>query len=132
MSEVKEKKLTVSVDGDPFLKMLIRARSGSGMDRLSWDITLSVGGCLISGRLISASQYMRDFTPNMEDALKDAGLRIDGKPEELDSIRFIHLADARFYYANQQPIPANQGVLWRGMLSSVDGFHLGRLKVAMN
>ena len=44
-----------------------------------------------------------------------------------DRPTYIHLRDARIYHPAGAPIPANQGVWWRGRLEAVDGFFLGRI-----
>ena len=56
------------------------------------------------------------------------------KPVKPDPIQpsYIHIMDARFYHNSGQPIPSNQGVFWRGKISSVDAFTYGSLSVAQN
>ena len=39
---------------------------------------------------------------------------------------FIHLRSAKIYAAGQRPLPTT-GMLWRGKISSVDGFTIGVL-----
>jgi hypothetical protein len=44
---------------------------------------------------------------------------------------YIHLKEAKFFLPSGagKPIPANQGVWWRGRLSEVSGFILGSLAI---
>lgn len=46
--------------------------------------------------------------------------------EDYQSVGYIHLRDARFFYGGDA-IPNNQGVWWRGKLSEVVGFTYGLL-----
>jgi hypothetical protein len=66
-----------------------------------------------------------DFSKNERDEGEDAKSEIS-EPDA--PLAFIHLIDARFTNPGGGFLPA-PGVLWRGKLSSVDGFILGELKV---
>lgn len=102
-------------------------------------ITLTIGGNLVSGVLISGNAYMTlwaevfssEFTN--EDGVADS-IREDllswmvgpEDPEDSLSAQFIHLKEAEVYSSNGRPILSG-GSLWRGKLTSVDGFNLGRI-----
>lgn len=101
------------------------------------DITLTVGGNLISGLLISSSSYLDKFSEELSrqftsengssDLMREQVLSWKIEPEAADGdlppSQFIHLEDARVYSSSGGPI-LNGGSLWRGKISSVDGFSL--------
>nr|WP_288356451.1 gas vesicle accessory protein GvpU [uncultured Pseudomonas sp.] len=138
-------KLMATKDKDWFLSMLVKiANNGPG----EFGVTLNVGGSIISGMLISGRKYFDEFakqfatpfrgenedseSPSIEATLKQFGQIYDKtENEETDDkennpVSYIHLRDANIFFRDGT-IPTNQGVLWRGKLSSVDGFSLGNL-----
>lgn len=114
-------------------------------------VTLTVGGALISGRLISGKKYFDSLSKVVSSAVVDStdehrqaieeyfrrpGAIYDPQepmtPEQerlRDLPVFVHLEGAKIFYPGQPPIPAGPGVLWRGRLEAVDGFHYGLLQV---
>lgn len=104
------------------------------------EITLTVGGNLISGILISGNAFMdlwaNEFSAvftkenGVADLVRDQFLNWKTDSDELlgDPMppQFIHLRAAEIYSTNGRPILAG-GSLWRGKLTGVDGFNLGRL-----
>lgn len=120
---------------DPILELLISmAEDGNPA-----QITLNVGGWLISGYLIGYEEYMKTFMFGQIQKVIDEAreqLKAEGELEESSGNdqphkcpRFIHLKDAKFFQPGYHPIPGNEGVLWRGRLSAVDGFVYGVLQV---
>lgn len=123
---------------DAILTMLIELSEkiegpNSPFDRL--QLTLNVGGMLVTGLLINHEQYMKQFLGGFiheiwekhgdkdEAKLKDAA---EAAPE------FIHLESARFFVPGQHPIPTTgAGVLWRGRLDAIVGFNIGELREGM-
>lgn len=87
-------------------------------------ITLNVGGLIISGTMISNKKYWDETQPAFRDMLKESGEELD-KPDEMG---YIHLRDAMFINAGEDPVPTS-GMWWRGKIKSVDGFSLMLLKV---
>ncbi|MUO27454.1 MULTISPECIES: gas vesicle accessory protein GvpU [Rhizobium/Agrobacterium group] len=107
-------------------------------------VTLTVKGVIVSGMLVGGKKYFEELSklmkissqaPNdISDFLGNAwkeytaiyeqpeGASEDWQPAP---IGYVHLMNARFYAPGQAPLPENQGVLWRGKLSSVDGFIIG-------
>jgi hypothetical protein len=88
-------------------------------------ITLFVKGLIVSGEIVGIDEYMR--------------LAFQHEPEKPDEAEiphephFIHLKDAKIFRggdAGMITAPGGSGVPWRGRLSSVDGFLLGRLDEA--
>jgi hypothetical protein len=131
-------------DKDWFLADLIRVFAQSGVE---FPLTLSVGGAMISGRLVSGKRYfegvaevMSSGRTNNEEVRKllvrmlEQNVRIYERPEDAPEgwvppePGFIHLMDARVFTPGRQPLPENQGVLWRGKLNAIDGFWFGELR----
>lgn len=103
------------------------------------QITLTIGGNLVSGVLISGNAYMTlwaevfssEFTnvDGVADSIREDLLSWmvgSEDPEDSLSAQFIHLKQAEVYSSNGRPILSG-GSLWRGKLTSVDGFSLGRI-----
>ncbi|MDD1150026.1 gas vesicle protein [Pseudomonas sp. TNT2022 ID357] len=101
-------------------------------------LTLTVGGNLVSGTLISEADYFdllaadfsRSFTGSVKEAAEEMikGLQplavVDG---EDDTYRqFVHMKNAQVFTSASGPI-TTQGALWRGKISSVEGFSLGSI-----
>lgn len=127
---------------DPLLESLIGIIENAeerGEKPLDISITLNVGGMLISGDLISKDTYMKNFlfgafhkaveTIKQEDSsfkqeMEEIEKEVKEKPHN-----FIHLKNSKFFVPGQLPIPTKQeGALWRGRSSCVDGFILGKLE----
>lgn len=102
-------------------------------------LTLTIGGNLVSGVLISGNAYMTlwaeafssEFTnvDGVADSIREdllSWMAGPEDPENLLSAQFIHLKEAEIYSSNGRPILSG-GSLWRGKLTSVDGFNLGRI-----
>ncbi|MEE4451446.1 gas vesicle accessory protein GvpU [Novosphingobium resinovorum] len=108
-------------------------------------MTLQVNGLIVSGVMIGGAKYFELQTALVEpfatDEMKVAYYMKEVfataadlyKPEEEDEApsmpTYIHLRNAQFFSPGQRPLPG-EGVLWRGRLSSVDGFSFGSLSVA--
>lgn len=106
---------------------------------LSFGITLHTPAGVVSGTVISHEEYFKEFAGQFagpwagesEDLIRNM-ITSFGKPtpEDKDSsvnYQFIHLKDAKFYAPGQNPIPTD-GVLWRGKISSVCSFNLGKFE----
>ncbi|MEN5216836.1 gas vesicle accessory protein GvpU [Pseudomonas pudica] len=157
MSELEESKksllenLKEDLEANDFVKV---HWEGRGVDQiLQWavdtanahkgnqfPITLTIGGNLVSGILISADAYLDEwaeqfssnFSGDIQTRVRDEvlGWKDEGAPYEERYVpsQFIHLKQAETYTSSGRPIVAG-GSLWRGKLNSVDGFSLGRLIV---
>lgn len=127
----------VNVDGkDWFLQDLIEiANSG----KISFDITLTVSGFLVSGTLIGGKEYFEGFGEEFSFGLKGeaadkvkAAFAKNGEVYDTQNApsmqpNYIHLKNAHFFHTSGTPIPENRGVWWRGRVSEVTGFSLGVL-----
>lgn len=123
------------------------------VDSISFGVTLSVGGMLVSGQLVGAKTYhnamAQGFGAEFEKAVKTPAMRElfesfangiqrgERKESEVNAEAeglmwrmpmHIHLKDARFFHPGAEPLPSNSGVWWRGRLSAIDGFSFGDLK----
>lgn len=105
---------------------------------LELPLTLTVGGNLISGKLISEAAYFdqlaTDFSGAMPEASREAAKemikRLQPAPAAEDENstprQFLHMRDAHVFTDASKPI-VSQGVLWRGKISSIEGFTLGTI-----
>ncbi|WP_409274780.1 gas vesicle accessory protein GvpU [Neobacillus sp. SCS-31] len=99
------------------------------------DITLNVKGAVITGTLVSAKEYFESLSQAFEDGgdieeklsemLINAGEAADSDAH--DTANFIHLTNTRVYCGDSKSTPSKGEFLWRGKLSEVDGFFLGRI-----
>ncbi|HEY3140217.1 MAG TPA: gas vesicle accessory protein GvpU [Acidimicrobiales bacterium] len=128
---------------DKFLRILTGAADRSDSEIA---LTLNVGGVLISGKVCSPAAYFEGLAQGLEAAAdgnmamggfatmfkewaEDFRQPLDGEPDwDSRKVTMIHMKDAQFFTPGQAPLPNNQGVYWRGRLSSVDGFSWGRLR----
>lgn len=131
---------------DWFLQSTIESVIAAGVEI---GVTLTVGGAVVSGTLISGKTYFKELGEVLAGASQQEGdmqsvlgsswskySAIYEKPEDAPEdwrappAGFIHLRDARYYAPGQGPLPSNQGVLWRGKLSAVDAFSVGSLSTS--
>lgn len=137
-----------AAQADIFLQILVQQVNRG---YFTMDITLCIGGGLISGHLISGESYyelfaqdlaggahtaeQKEFVKPLQEAIADIGHqtytsadRADDPVEPEPLPQFVHLQDARMILGGMvSPSVGNRGVLWRGRLAAVDGFWLGSL-----
>ncbi|MEI4769829.1 gas vesicle accessory protein GvpU [Psychrobacillus sp. FJAT-51614] len=99
------------------------------------DITLNVKGAVITGTMVSAKEYFS----TLSDTLKDGNDIAQMLSEQLDQAgevaqnsddtgaNFLHMKDTKVYCGDSKPTPSKGQILWRGKLSEIDGFFLGRI-----
>jgi hypothetical protein len=127
-------------ESDYVLESIIRLVDSSE-DELLLPMTFNLGGALVSGYLISESQYLKEVQD--DEATSDgiifalAQIKKEGPPhsndaaneEKLRPIEHVHLRNARIYVGGQAPIPSGaEAALWRGRINSIDGYILGELQ----
>ncbi|HEV7929234.1 MAG TPA: hypothetical protein VGP12_03790 [Nitrosospira sp.] len=99
------------------------------------DITLVVGGFLISGSVVSTKKYFKHNAvvtmAGMIERIKNEAARQENSQAKTVKTNFIHLKDARYYTPGQNPIPSNTGVFCRISLDAISGFSFGRLSVGL-
>ena len=124
---------------DWFLQLLVNLANKNSFEL---DITLTVGGMLISGTLVSVRQYFNDlgayFASPFEATVKSEELKMTFKTlgdqcacvtpsEQTETPSYIHLKNARFHDASGRLTSGSVGGWWRGRLSEVQGFSPGAL-----
>lgn len=130
---------------DWFLQSLVEMVNGS-TSSVSFGVTLSVGGVLVSGDLVGGQHYFdgfgAEFAQNFDEkaakSAKESFSKLgeiyrqggsdesaSGKAGTSAGPSYIHLKNARFFRSDGKPLSGSKGVWWRGKLSAVDGFTLG-------
>ena len=124
---------------DWFLQFLVNL---ANKNRFELDITLTVGGMLISGTLVGVRQYFDDLSAyfaspfdsgrNSEE-IKETFKKIGDQctcvapSEQTETPSYIHLKNAIFADAQGKRISDSSGIWWRGRISEVQGFTPGKL-----
>lgn len=142
----------MSKERDQHLQDFVTLMGGELLD-VPFDITLIMGGGVISGVLISQERYFelwreqlmsnvvsaarRDVgneeADNTEEALGEImeevfSFETEVPPEKDEGKKYIHLKDARIITTTgKMPSSGSEGMLWRGKISDVEGFCLGVL-----
>jgi len=108
---------------------------------VSIPVTFTIGGNLVSGNLISEAAYFEHLASNFATALpevaKDAGKelimalqpKLTADEDDQLACQFAHMKNAQVFTGASHPVPST-GTLWRGKISSIEGFSLGSLSVA--
>jgi hypothetical protein len=124
---------------DWFLQFLVNL---ANKNRFELDITLTVGGFLISGTLAGVRQYFDDLgayfaspfdsgknSEEIEATFKKIGDQCScvSPSEQTETPSYIHLKNAKFFDAQGNTIPGSAGTWWRGRISEVQGFAPGTL-----
>ena len=124
---------------DWFLQLLVNLANKNSFEL---NITLTVGGTLISGTLAGVRQYFNDLgayfaspfestmnTEEVEKTFKTIGDQCTcvTPSEQTDTPSYIHLKNARFFDTSGRLLSGTTGVWWRGRLSEVQGFSPGLL-----
>ncbi len=109
-------------------------------DAVSFGITLNVQGQIIVGEIIGRTEYLKELSESFRSAnngQSDLGKTIGDsfeyaleglqkekseEDQEEPEPNFIHLKNVQFHPLNMS------APVWRGKLSSVDGFILGKLE----
>lgn len=130
----------VGIDRDTFLEILIVASERAAKmeeypeHERTLDITLNVGGLIITGTLISRAAFI-ETVPVIKSTIGkiDEGLSAEVKTKRDESYdrHFIHLKNAKFITADGRTIPGTgDGIEWRGRLNRIDGWTIGRFTPA--
>lgn len=139
--QVKEaREVSDSVDRDWLLQYLV---THTNIDKdFTQPITLWVGGGLISGVLVSGEKYFDTFIEEFvtrfteeaaqgtREVLRELGARYYEKDESPDCSNtvFIHLLNAQFWSPSGSiPSGSGSGVTWRGRISQITGYSLGKI-----
>ncbi|MGB3209795.1 MAG: gas vesicle accessory protein GvpU [Desulforhopalus sp.] len=124
---------------DWFLQFLVNL---ANKNRFELDVTLTVGGMLISGTLVGVKHYFDDLSAffaspfesdkkseEIKETFKEIGEQCTcvSPSEQSETPSYVHLKNAHFFDAQSKLISGNEGIWWRGRISEVQGFSAGRL-----
>lgn len=133
-----EKKLRQEgVNVDWFLQNLSCLTNSSDLE---FGVTLNVSGQTISGTMIGGKKYFEMFAELFSDERpadeKDAIREVFVKNADVYTLKegekilpptqYVHLKDARVFHGDTK-LPNDDGMLWRGKINAISGFHLGEL-----
>lgn len=130
---------------DWFLTQMIETVINRGVEI---GVTLTVGGSVVSGMLISGKTYFEELGELLTGASKAEGdvasalgeawpayAQLYEKPEGAGDdwieppATYIHLRNAYYLMPGSGSLPGKPGMLWRGRISSVDGFSIGNINM---
>lgn len=142
----KEKDNSASTSIDPILRVFSFV---ANKEQLPLPVTLTVKGLIISGNLVSYERYLellREQVAGYSDSYSSDDLKghinlifesVLGIPVDqtshseafkVETIRYVHLSDAKIYSTDGSSIPTGSGFTWRGSLTAIDGFSFGTLE----
>ena len=117
---------------DNILEFFVQA---ANKHNFSLDITLNVKGAVITGTMVSAKEYFNTLSEILEEGneiaqavseqLGKAGETAEANPDS--EAYFIHMKNTKVYCGDSKPTPSKGEILWRGKLTEVDGFFLGKI-----
>jgi len=132
-----------SAQHDWFIQSLVNV---ANVAPLSFGVTLQVSGLLVSGYLVSGRTYFEAIGQQIVSGLSqnaaladqmrkmfatfESAYPNDPGQSERPVPQFVHLQNARFYSTDGTPVPANEGVWWRGRISQISGIVIGILNVS--
>lgn len=135
-----EKSLPEPLPGDWLLRKLVDLVNHVDV-RIG--ITLCVQGMLVSGDLVGGETYLKQLGHNLSEGFSTAtgGKGDGGFKEELSRMaervyakdrvpappEYVHLVDTRIFSPGGEPIPNNQGMLFRARIAEVGAFSVGKL-----
>ncbi|KMJ56159.1 gas vesicle protein GvpU [Bacillus sp. LL01] len=122
----------VSARKDSILQFFVQA---ANKHSFSLDITLNVKGSLISGTLVSAKEYLDELNESFEggnEVAQKVSNELSKASEEAESgsppeVSFIHMKHTKVFIGDSKSTPSTGKIIWRGKLSEVDGFFLGKI-----
>ncbi|MGN5883447.1 gas vesicle accessory protein GvpU [Staphylococcus simulans] len=119
---------------DDVLESFVQA---ANQDDFSLDITLMINGAIVTGTLISASEYFETQSKYFKGGnkrSKEFSEDLAGASEAAESsdgeANYIHLKDVSIFLGDSKPTPSSGKITWRGNLSAVDSFFLGKIKTS--
>jgi len=103
------------------------------IDDLKTDITLAIGGMLVSGYVASASQYYEHHVVSKAfgeslSRLIEQEISEKGEEEGTPPTMFIHLRNARYWTPGGTAIPTSgEGIFIRVKIEDVSAFNFGSI-----
>ena len=121
--------------GDWVLGNLVNMAKKNSM---SFDVTLNVGGILVSGSVVGEREYLHGLREQLAAAFPDEDVvetmarilrvpEVDEKWRSQVDLTHVHLKRAKFFVPSSGLVPRDEGVSWRGRIDAVQGFVMGRL-----
>lgn len=133
--EIKTQSCNNVIDKDWLLQSFVDVVNNNSGSTIG--ITLTTHGFLISGDLIGGKEYFDELgrllgnisEAKVHDHYKKMGEEIYSEENQKNESgpSLLHLKNAKFYNATGESIPSNSGTLWRGKISEISGFTLGKL-----
>jgi len=119
--KLKESKRALKID-DPLLSFLLAI---SVFTLTPVGITLTLNGLMVAGYLTTAQYYGQHF---LDSLVEKGAMSLNPEIAEASCTTHLHLRDARLYPISSGPIPPydQPGIFWRGKLSAIDSYALGR------
>lgn len=116
---------------DPMLTVIVKAINSYKHERVveGQPITLFVNGIVVTGEIVPAWQWSAEQakSDDEDDLMFMFAEALKAKPDDDDlDPEFIHLAKASFIL---WPQPTQGSMHWRGRLSHVSGWVLGRMSI---
>ncbi|MEN1970607.1 gas vesicle accessory protein GvpU [Lentibacillus sp. N15] len=129
--------MSEAVVKDNILETFVKAANNHGFEL---DISLLVNGAIVTGTMISAKDYFENLSESFADGnevAQELGEKLSKTSESADSnsegeAHFIHLKKTKIYCGDAKPTPSKGDILWRGKLSEVDSFFLGKISEPKN
>ncbi|MFE9684149.1 hypothetical protein [Streptomyces sp. NPDC006285] len=114
-------------NSDNLLELLIK-RVNSGTGRL--EITLTVGGALITGKLIPRKAWLEANISLLDKSAEAKAFVADfaGEGGSFDSEDYVHLTGAKTLFGLEPPVSHGAGLV-RIATSDVDAWSLGRISI---
>lgn len=97
------------------------------------DISLLVNGSIVTGTLVSAQEYFQGISESFSDGnevAQELANQFEQASESADSsgeAQYVHMKETKVYCGGNKPTPTKGEILWRGKLSEVDSFFLGKI-----
>jgi hypothetical protein len=122
--------------------------SAANTFEFSMNISLMVKGIIVCGDIISGEEYFDRCATKITSVGGVIAIELGNVLKKISTtykkdyqeepnapekpyINFIHLKNVQYYVPGNPPLPLtrNENELWRGKLSSVDGFSFGRFLI---
>lgn len=117
---------------DNILESFVKAANNHSFEL---DISLIVNGTIVTGTIIAAKDYFEQLSESLEngnDVAQELSEKFKAAGESADNnndgeAHFIHMKKTKIYCGDSKPTPSKGDILWRGKLSEVDSFFLGKI-----
>jgi hypothetical protein len=125
-------------DSDRLLQALVSVPERTSLEI---GITITAGGLLITGFIISQETYFNTLIEGIGRTKADEGMKellqdflaqlknpiIESTADKSIFPRFIHLRDVKIYPSEGRGMPTLGHTIWRGDINKINGFSLGEM-----